>query len=89
VQENEDFDAEDERKTFEALDKAIEVLRKAGLDHGILVCTKETEDKISRSASRGFGNWHAQTGLLLYMVERRKQAAIGDQQRNDFEDEGQ
>lgn len=87
MEENQEYDAEDEKKTFEALDRAIAILRKAGLDHGILICTKETEDQLSRSASRGFGNWHAQTGLLFYLMERRKQAAAADQWRQESDQE--
>lgn len=62
-----------------AVKEARNVLIAAGVDACVIAVTVTGEDALTRTKVSGYGNWHAQTGLISYVHEKRLQSARNEQ----------
>lgn len=74
-----------QRSMEKAVAEARNTLIAAGADAAVIAVTVTGEDALTRTKVSGYGNWHAQTGLIVYIHEKRLQAARNEQIFDDKE----
>lgn len=80
IQETE---SKDRSRKQQIINEAKELLAKEGFDAVVLMATYTNESGSTTTLNGNGGNWHAQTGMLLYAVKRREESARIEQRQEE------